>query len=133
VAIRTWPQDPRSLGSSATRERACIAPSRPSTTDFPAAARTSLEPACAASSQPASMGGRKLALRQLCQVARTQLRPFTTAQPALASGFEGREGEPVPAVKAPEGPNGVIKASDSLLQPTQCCTKLSKVNSGHCK
>lgn len=54
-----------------------------------------------------AMGGRKLALRQLCQVARTQLRCFTTAQPALA-GFEGREGEPMPAIKAPEGPNGVI-------------------------
>ncbi len=77
------------------------------------------------------MGGRKLALRQLCQVARTQLRPFTTAQPALASGFEGREGEPVPAVKAPEGPNGVIKASDSLPQVTQCCAMLSKVTAGN--
>ena len=54
-----------------------------------------------------AMGGRKLALRQLCQVARTQLRCFSTAQPALA-GFEGRDGEPMPAIKAPEGPNGVI-------------------------
>lgn len=71
------------------------------------------------------MGGRKLALRQLCQVARTQLRCFSTSQPALA-GFEGREGEPMPAIKAPEGPNGVIHVGSlqSLHWPPIGCIGL---------
>ena len=67
------------------------------------------------------MGGRKIALRQLCQIARSQLRSFSSAQPALAA-HAGREGEPIPDVKPPKGPTGVIhvRAPAGQLRHLRC-------------
>ena len=71
------------------------------------------------------MGGRKIALRQLCQIARSKLRSFSSAQPALAS-HAGRDGEPIPDIKPPKGPTGVIhvRAPASHLRPSPCLVSL---------